>query len=202
MNTTWIRHTALAAAVLAVLTPSAAAHTDAAFATALAKPPAELATMAKLKTQTQQPPAAQLLGAGVDTIDWVNILHFVRNQGIYKAPAPGSKNSSYSVEEEIKDPRAEYTYMFITVSGEARGERLDNMLVLFNAMKTTATTTRVHADTWSFLADNMGRLMNASSSVIIKTADGKVTVSPDVELDINDPKVVARYAAIINYWAN
>jgi len=55
MNRPSLRLTAIAAAVVSVLSLSAAAQTDAAFAAALGNYPSGLATMAKLKTQQQTP---------------------------------------------------------------------------------------------------------------------------------------------------
>lgn len=187
---------------LAALSLSAAAQSDAAFASARGKLASGLATMAQLKTQPQQPAVPAPVGEPVDAKAWKNIQRLALDRGTYSAPSAGNRLSRYTHETQSTDPKAEYQRMTLDASGYQRDGTFATAMVAFTARTVTATTTQVRVETWLFITDNRGRLLEGKFQTVTKGLDGKVAVAPVVPLDCADPKVAARYARIIKYWSN
>jgi len=183
------------AAVLALSLP-AAAQGDAAFASALGKLPSGLATMAQLKTQSQKPAQEPVLGPPVAHEDWMAIINMMRAEAKYEAPEPGTTLSKWS----LTDSNPEYKEMHIIFLGRPQGTLIAIGAAFFVTVKVTATPTEVRAETWSFTTNYLGRLSEVSYQTATKTADGKITEHPIEALDIADPKVAARFDAIIKHW--
>jgi hypothetical protein len=199
-----IRRGVLVVAAIAFLSIRAAAQTDAAFASALGGVPSGLATMAQLKTVSQKPATDPALGPPVSNDAWMKILTVARRDGEYTEPAPGESEDlgRWSITDDVKDPKSEFRQMSLTIIGRPLDETSMAIgLVFFGAMKLTATTTEVRAETWTFTTDHLGRVREASCQVATKTLDGKITLGPIKNLNIADPKTAAQYDAIIKYWA-
>lgn len=184
------------AAVLALSFP-AAAQSDAAFASALGKLPSGLATMAQLKTAPQAPAQDPVLGPPVAHDDWMAIINLMRAEAEYEAPEPGTTLSKWS----LTDSNPEYRQMDIVFFGRPQGTFIAIGAAFFVAVKITELPNELRAETWIFTTDYLGRMKAASFQSATKAADGKITEYPLKELDFADPKVAARFDAIIKHWS-
>lgn len=197
-----LRRAGLLLAAIASLSIQAVAQTDAAFAAALGKIPSGLATMAQLKTKPQKPATDPVLGPPAPHAAWMQILTVAREYGEYKEPTGPEELGEWSITDDIEDPKSEFRQMSLTIIGRPLGAtNIAIGVAFFTAMKLTATTSEVRAETWTFATDYLGRVKEASYQSATKTLDGKIVLVPSKNLDIADPKTAAQYDAIIKYWS-
>lgn len=197
-----LRRAALAAAAaVSLLSFPAAAQGDAAFAAALGKPLAGLATMAQLKAQPQIPAGnkAPILAASKKSLGimfWT-----VTNFGKHTAPTPGSKFGTYAyTADDVKTPTG-FDRMSLTLlaAPQAGGGFLVDRLIVEAATVSFGGDTMT-AKTWVFLLDHQGRVVLARRGEATAKRDGEMITKPPVKLDLADPAVKARFESILKFW--
>ncbi len=178
----------------------ASARSDAAFASALGTPPPGLAALAQLKAQPQAPAQDPPMGPPVAHDAWMRIINLMRAKAKYTGPdAAGLSN--WKLSEKISDPRAEYVQMNVVFVGRPVGANIGIGLAVFTAFKSTATTTEVVVESWSFSTDYLGRVNRAVYQRMTKRLDGSIHVEAGVPVDYADPRIAARFASIIKHWS-
>lgn len=198
-----LRRTALVAAAIASLSVHAAAHGDAALSIALGAMRAPLATIDILKTQAQSPAAAQALGPRVPFEVWMRILNNVRRHGTFTPPAPGWNVGTWEIELPYDDSLGEYTHRFLTIIGAPITS--DEMLLesaQFIAMKRIVNGNEIRIDAWRFITDFQGQLEIATHTTVTGPIGGELKYGAPTVHNIADPKISARYDALIKSWAN
>ncbi|MBI2386328.1 MAG: hypothetical protein HYV14_09990 [Elusimicrobia bacterium] len=198
-----LRRALLLLAVAAFLiTRAAAQNADAAFASALREGAPSFARIAQFKAKPRKP-VPQTKGPSASEAVWAKVLETVKRDGKYRpdsAFAPGS----FSIEDTVGDPKADHSTQGISVFGmlndEERFEALSVMLV-FRDHKLDPKDGNWHIEQWLFQTDVYGEVAELAAGTVIKTQDGKVVGTTRSAISPSDPKVQARYDAMLAHWA-
>jgi hypothetical protein len=190
----------LLSAVLASLSVSASAQSDAAFASSLAAAPSWAASTAQLRARPQKP-AAKPPEASDDV--WAKVIETVKRDGKFKNGG-GFMPSIFSIEDVSGDPKADHTMNGISFLGglndEEQFEAMGAMIVFqdFKLGKDGNFT----IDQWMFQTDVHGRVGNAGHGTAVQSPDGKIiSTTPDKTLTPGDPKIQAQFDALLKHWA-
>lgn len=188
----------IALAAVLSLSASASAQSGAAFGVI----PAGVAVPAQLKTASQQPAGVpKPVGEPVEKALWARIIDRVLGLGAYE-PSEGDTPASFSVGQRSRNPRDEFQALGVQVYGDLKGNAFTTILVEFTAIKETATAAGVREESWSYVADRVGRLLAVDHQVAVKGPNGELSIERRERLDPADPEVAARYARIVNICGN
>lgn len=184
------------AAVIAALALPVAAQTDAAFAAALGEAPAGLEAAAQLKTKPQAP-AAQALAAPADV--WKKIVARVKAISEYSPIIDG-----IIVEDFLGNPKGNRSQHVITLFGspDANGAFVfEEACIEFSETTLDPKDGNWHGASWTFYVDPAGKVVGRTYGESVRTPDERVLSGGPVKLDSADPRVAARFDAMIKYWS-
>lgn len=192
MNSASLRFAALAVAVLPM---TASAQTDAAFAAALGKLPSGLATIAELKTQSQQPATDEETGFQVDRELLAKLKQATILLGEVIPPATGRPYTGWTFTQ--LDPRAEFQAMSVTFFGP---EPDDIREIKFLASRRASTATGSRAENYLYTTDSRGLLLRVTRLTKVIGPDGIEVKGPYEQLDPLDPANQALFVRILAQW--
>lgn len=203
MITSSIRRAGLLVAVVSLLSSSASAGSDAAFAAALGSGAPTPAQFAQLKARPQKPAAPAPKALSADEAVWGKVLETVKRDGKY-TPGNGLMPGSFSIEDSTGDKKAAFTMSGISVLGmvndEEQFEAMGAMIVAMES-KLDAADGNYHVDQWLFQTDIYGEVGEIAHGTIIKSPDGKIVGTKRETVDPADPKTKAAYDAALKHWA-
>lgn len=190
----------LSAAFAAALCLPASAQNDAAFAAALGKLPAGLATMAQLKTRPQVPPSSQAQGPVAPAAAWQKLLDLVAGRG-QRTVDPATKAVSCYLERSGEPDGQIYA---ITAAGRILPDgKVSVHTVLLRYGQTLPLNTRnglvtVYED-WFLEVQGDGRLKKITY-VKVESAAGNILESPPTLEDMNSEDMKSLFSGLVQSW--
>lgn len=194
-----LRRVALAAAAVSLLSFPAAARSDADFAASLGTPPAGLATMAQIKTQTQiiavQAPAQ---GPTVPQAEWRKMMESIRLQGRL-----GEKGDLQALHRLAGDPKGVHKIYSAMVFLE---EDYDGEIVAYAAALKVilyvpiAGTDRLQASAWTILLTMTGKVTEAEFTESTGNRTIGFTKTRTQKVSLADPALKARLDEIGKFF--
>lgn len=195
-----LRRTALAASAIAVLALPAAAQGDAAFAAALGKLPAGLATTAQLKTRPQVPPSSQAQGPVAPAAAWQKLIDLLVGKG-KRTVDPATKTVSCFLERPGEAPGEIYT---ITAAGRILPDgKISLHTVLLRYGQAMPLNTRnglvtIYED-WYLEVQGDGRLKKITY-VEIESASGIIVEHPPKLEDMDSEDMKSLFSGLVQRW--